>query len=210
MRGEQQRQDAEGLKTNIYFSSQVIMWRGRFFGRRQTRAKITGFSRVNCRVTGDCRRDSQTRREKHRFCRPRPFISSADSLCLQASAAAHSCCSACSAGCRPLSDSASTVYLHTTGQPTRSTSNTPPPTETWSGYVGNVGDLFPTVGERVDGLAGVVERRQTGALGLSGAPPLQRRWQGGGPLVGHPQALPFQQAHLLAFGLRLVGIRLLD
>lgn len=68
----------------------------------------------------------------------------------------------------------------------------------------------PTVGERVDGLAGVVERGQTGALGLSGAPPLQGCWQGGRPLVGQPETLPFQRAHLLAFGLRLVRVRLLD
>lgn len=80
--------------------------------------------------------------------------------------------------------------------------------------VANIADPVPgpvpTVGERVDGLAGIVERGQTGALGLSGAPPLQRRWQGGRPLVGHTQTLPFQRAHLLAFGLWLVGIRLLD
>ncbi len=32
--------------------------------------------------------------------------------------------------------------------------------------------LIPTIGECVDGLASIVECRQTGALGLSGAPPL--------------------------------------
>lgn len=61
--------------------------------------------------------------------------------------------------------------------------------------VGNEASLFlgpaPTVGERVDGLAGVVERRQTGALGLCGAPPMQCCWQGGRPLVGQPQTFPF-------------------
>ncbi|KAG7265706.1 hypothetical protein CRUP_031870 [Coryphaenoides rupestris] len=58
---------------------------------------------------------------------------------------------------------------------------------------------------------GLPEGGQTGALGLGGAPALQSGRQGRRPVGGHPlQRLPLQGHHLLALGLGLPGVWLLD
>lgn len=70
--------------------------------------------------------------------------------------------------------------------------------------------MFPTVSEHIERFAVGVHGGETGRLRRDGAPPLQGRLQGRGPVGHHTQLLALHGHHLGPLGFGLVGVRLLD